>query len=317
MKFKNQTVVSEFILVGLTDDPERQLLIFSLFLAMYLVTLLGNLLIILAVTSDSHLHTPMYFFLSSLSFTDICISTTTIPKMLVNMQMQDRSITYTGCFTQITCALTLGGVESCLLGVMAYDRYVAICQPLRYRLILTPYFCVLLVVLSLLLSTVYGLLHSLMALQLSFCTNVEIPHFFCELAQVIKLACSENYVNTLLIYSAGNIFFGVPIVGIIFSYTKIAFSILRMSPVGERYKAFSTWGSHLSIVFLFYGTGFGVYLSSAVTESSTENAVASVMYIVIPQMMNPFIYRLRNKEMKTALRLLITGKPFILLCHCL
>ncbi|KAM6168110.1 LOW QUALITY PROTEIN: uncharacterized protein O8D03_008421 [Erethizon dorsatum] len=302
MKFKNQTVVSEFILVGLTDDPELQLLIFSLFLAMYLVTLLGNLLIILVISSDFHLHTPMYFFLSSLSFTDICISTTTIPKMLVNMQVQDHSITYTGCFTQITSAVTLGGVESCLLAVMAYDRYVAICQPLRYRLILTPYFCVLLVLLSLLISTGHALLHTLMALQLSFCTNVEIPHFFCELAQVIKLACSENYVNTLLIYSAGNIFFGVPIAGIIFSYTKIVLCILRMSSVRGSYKVFSTCGSHLSVVFLFYWMGFGVYLSSAATTSSTENAVASVMYIVIPQMMNPFIYSLRNKEMKTALR---------------
>ncbi|KFO28668.1 olfactory receptor 7G1 [Fukomys damarensis] len=316
MKFQNQTVVSEFFLVGLTDDPELQPLIFGLFLAMYLVTILGNLLIILAVSSDSHLHTPMYFFLSSLSFTDIYVSTTTIPKMLVNIQTQDHSITYTGCLIQITFVLTLGGVECCLLAVMAFDRYVAICQPLKYRLILTPYICVQLVLFSLFISAVHALLHTLMALQLSFCTNVEIPHFFCELAQVIKIACCDTFINTLLIYLAGNTFFAVSMAGIIFSYAKIVFSILRMSSVG-RYKAFSTCGSHLSVVFLLYGTGLGVYLSSAVTESSIKNAVASVMYIVIPQMMNPFIYSLRNEEMKTAVRLLVTGKPIILLCHCI
>ncbi|XP_033613191.1 olfactory receptor 7G2-like [Fukomys damarensis] len=284
---------------------------------MYMVTILGNLLIILAVSSDSHLHTPMYFFLSSLSFTDICISTTTIPKMLVNIQPQDHSITYTGCLIQIPFAMTFIGLESCLLAVMAYDCYVAICQPLRYRIILSPYFCVLLVLLSLLISTLHALLHTLMVLRLYFCTNVEIPHFFCELAQVIKLACSENFINTFLIYSAGNIFFGVHIVGIIFSYTKIVFSILRISSTGGRYKAFSTCGSHLSVVYLFYGSGFGVYLSSAFTKSSAKNSVASVMYIVIPQMMNPFIYSLRNREMKIALRHLISGKPLVFLSYCL
>ncbi|KFO30503.1 Olfactory receptor 7G1 [Fukomys damarensis] len=299
----------------MTDDPELQPLIFCLFLVIYLVTILGNLLIILAISSHSHLHTPMYFFLSSLSFTDICISTTTIPKMLVNIQAQDQSITYTGCLTQSTCVLTFGGLESCLLAVMAYDRYVAICQPLRYQVILTTDFCVLLVLLSLLLSTGHALLHTLMALQLSFCTNMEIPHFFCELAQIFKLACSDTFLNTLMIYSASNIFFGFPIAGIILSYTKIVYSVFRIPSVGGRYKAFSTCGSHLSVVSLFYGPAFVVYLSPAVTDSSTKNAVASVMYIVLPQMLNPFIYSLRNREIKIALRHLITGKPFLLLCH--
>ncbi|XP_010629157.1 olfactory receptor 7G2-like [Fukomys damarensis] len=311
MKFKNQTSVSEFLLVGLTDDPELQPLIFNLFLFIYLVTILGNLLIILAISSDSHLHTPMYFFLSNLSLTDICISTSTIPKMLVNIQTEDQRISYTGCFSQICFVLVFGCLENCLLLVMAYDRYVAICHPLRYTVIMHPRLCVLLVLLSLLLSIVHGLLHSLAALPLSFCTNVEIPHFFCELAQIIKLACSDTFINALLIYSAGNTFFGVPLIGIIFSYVKIVCCILRMPSVGGRYKAFSTCGSHLFVVSFFYGTGFGVYLSSTFSNSSNKNAMASVMYIVIPQVMNPFIYSLRNKEMKTALRRLITWKPFI------
>ncbi|XP_021100939.1 olfactory receptor 7G1 [Heterocephalus glaber] len=314
MKLKNRTTLSEFLLLGLSDDPQLQPLIFCLFLSMYLVTILGNLLIILAVRADSHLHTPMFFFLSNLSLNDICLSTTTIPKLLVSIQTEDQSITYTGCLTQCTFFLIFAGLENCLLAVMAYDRYVAICHPLRYQIILTSDFCVLLVLFSLILSTGHALLHTLMALQLSFCTKVEIPHFFCELVQIIKLACSDTFINTLQIYSAAVIIFGVPIAGIIFSYTKIVSSVYRMASVGGRYKAFSTCGSHLSVVFLFYGTGFGVHLSPAVTESFTKNAVASVMYVVIPQMMNPFIYSLRNREMKIALRYLITGKPFIFLC---
>ncbi|KAM6168117.1 olfactory receptor 7G2-like [Erethizon dorsatum] len=198
---------------------------------------------------------------------------------------------------------------------MAYDCYVAICHPLRYTVIMHPRLCVLLVPLSLLMSTVHGLLHSLAALPLSFCTNVEIPHIFCELAQIIKLACSNTFINAMLIYSAGNTFFGVPLIDIIFSYIKIISCILRMPSVEGRYKAFSTCGSHLLVVSFFYGTAFGVYLSATFADSSTNNAVASVMYAVIPQMMNPFIYSLRNKEMKTALIRLITGKPFICWCH--
>ncbi|XP_010609790.1 olfactory receptor 7G2-like [Fukomys damarensis] len=314
MQFKNQTAVSDFLLLGLTDDPELQPLIFSLFLSMYLITILGNLLIILAISSDYHLHTPMFFFLSILALSDICLSTTTIPKMLVNIQAQDQSITYIGCLTQSTFVVIFAGLESCILAVMAYDRYAAICQPLRYQVILTPDFSVFLVLLSLVISTSHALLHNLMALRLSFCTNMQISHFFCELAQIFKLACSDIFINTLLVYSAANIFFGVHVAGIIFSYAKIFFSVFRMPTVAGRYKAFSTCGSHLSVVSLFYGTGFGVYFSSTVSDSSTKNAVASVLYIVIPQMINPFIYSLRNREIKIALHLLIMGKPFIFLC---
>ncbi|EHB08266.1 Olfactory receptor 7G1 [Heterocephalus glaber] len=309
----NQTA-SEFLLLGLTDDPELQPLIFSLFLFMYLVTILGNLLIILAISSDSHLHTPMYFFLSNLSFTDICISTTTIPKMLVNMQTQNHSISYTGCFSQICFVLIFGGLENCLLAVMAYDRYVAICHPLRYTVIMKPRLCVLLVLLSLLVTTVNALLHTLMALRLSFCRDLEIPHFFCELSQAIKLTCSDTLINNLLIYSVTSLFAGVPLSGIIFSYAQIVSSILRIPSVGGRHKAFSTCGSHLSIVSLFYGTAFGVYMSSAVSDSTIKNVVASMMYIVIPQLLNPFIYSLRNREIQGALRHLFTRIPFLRLC---
>ncbi|XP_057345169.1 olfactory receptor 7G2-like [Manis pentadactyla] len=306
IKNMNQTDVSEFLLLGLTDDPELQPFLLGLFLSMYMITVFGNLLIILAISSDSHLHTPMYSFLCNLSLADICISTTTIPKMLVNIQAQNQHISYTGCIAQIGFVIFFLGFENCLLAAMAYDRYVAICHPLRYMVIMTSRLCAMLTLLSLLLSIADALLHCLMALRLSFCTNREIPHFFCELAQVFKLACSDTLINNFLIYSLGSLFGGVPVCGIIFSYTQILSSILRMPSVEGKRKAFSTCGSHLSVVSLFYGTGFGVYISSAVTDSSRKSAVASMMYIVVPQMMNPFIYSLRNWDMKGALRKLIT-----------
>ncbi|XP_014645901.1 PREDICTED: olfactory receptor 7G3-like [Ceratotherium simum simum] len=303
---RNHTEDTEFFLLGLTGDPELQSLIFSLFLSMYLVTILGNLLIILAVSSDSHLHTPMYFFLSNLSFTDICISTTTIPKMLLNIQAQNQGITYTGCLTQIVFALVFGVFENFVLAAMAYNRYVAICHPLMYMVIMNPRLCVLLILLSLSLSIVDALLHSLMVLRLSFCKDLEIPHFFCELAQLLKLACSDTLINNIMVYFGTSVFAGIPLCGIIFSYTKIVSSILKMPSVGGKYKAFSTCGFHLSVVSLFYGTGLGVYISSALTNSSRNTAVASVMYFVVPQMLNPFIYSLRNRDMKVAFRKLIS-----------
>ncbi|XP_052583057.1 olfactory receptor 7G2-like [Peromyscus californicus insignis] len=305
MELSNQSGVSEFFLIGLTYAQDVESFIFTLFLSMYLVTIFGNILIILAVSSDYHLHTPMYFFIANLSFTDICISTTIIPKMLMNIQAQDQSISYMGCLSQVCFVLIFGGLESCVLAVMAYDRYLAISHPLRYTVIMNPVLCVLLVLLSLLISTMNALLHSLMLLNLTFCTDHNIFHFFCELVQVIKLACSDTFINTLLIYTVTSVFAGVPLAGIIFSYIQIVSSILKISSGQGRNKAFSTCGSHLSVVCLFYGTAFAVYMSSAVSDSSVKNVVFSMMYIVVPQILNPFIYSLRNREMKQAMRHLI------------
>ncbi|XP_003432909.2 olfactory receptor 7G1 [Canis lupus familiaris] len=312
MEPRNETVIIEFLLMEVTDNPELQSLIFILFLFMYLVTVLGNLLIILAVISDSHLHIPMYFFLFILSFTDICLSTTTIPKILVNIHTQNQSITYAGCLTQICFVMVFASLDSCILSVMAYDRYVAICHPLRYTVIMNSHLCGLLILLSLFISIVDALIHNLMVLHLSFCTELEIPLFFCEVIQVIKIACSDTLINNILIYFATSIFGGIPLCGIIFSYTQVVSSVLRMSSAGTKYKAFSTCGSHLSVVSLFYGTAFGVYISSALTSSSRNTAVVSMMYTVVPQMMNPFIYSLRNRDMKGALRKLISRMPSLL-----
>ncbi|XP_049737326.1 olfactory receptor 7G2-like [Elephas maximus indicus] len=312
MEPRNQRGVLKFIFLGLTEDPELQPLLFSLFLSIYLVALLGNLLIILAVSSASHLHTPMYFFLSSLSFTDICFSTTTIPNMLVNIQAQNHSIIYIGCLTQVCFVLVFTGLENFLLAAMGYDLYVAVCHPLIYIIIVNTRLCGLLSLLSLLISIANVLPHSLMVLHLSFCTDLEIPRFFCELDQILKLACSDTIINYILVYFVASFFFfcgGVPLSGIIFSYTQIVSSTMRMPSVGAKYKAFSTRGSHLSVVSLFFETGFGVYISSAFTHSSSKTAVASVMYSVFPQMMNPFIHSLRNRDMTGALRKIISRIP--------
>uniref|UniRef100_A0A671EB67 Olfactory receptor n=1 Tax=Rhinolophus ferrumequinum TaxID=59479 RepID=A0A671EB67_RHIFE len=303
IKPQNLTRVSEFFLLGFSDDPELQPLFFGLFLSMYLVAVLGNLLIVLAVSSDSHLHTPMYFFLSHLSLADICFISTTVPKMIVDIQTHITS--YEGCLTQLTFFMLFGCWDSVLLTVMAYDRFVAICHPLHYPVIMHPRLCSLLVLVSFLISLLDSQLHCLMISQLSFCTNVEIPHFFCDPPQLLKFACFEIPTNNILIYFIGAIFGGIPVSGILFSYCKIIASILRVPSSGGKYKAFSTCGSHLAVVCLFYGTGLGVYLSSAASHSPRKGAVASVVYTVFTPMLNPFIYSLRNRDIKRAMQRLL------------
>ncbi|XP_020010599.2 olfactory receptor 7G2-like [Castor canadensis] len=301
MQAVNQTAFSQFLLQGLTDDPELQPLLFCLFLSIYLVTILGNLLIILAVSSHCCLHTPMYFFLSNLSFNDICLSTTTVPKILANIQRQSKVISYSGCFIQVYFVLVFVGWENFLLAAMSFDHYVAICHPLRYMSIINTQFCILLTFFSSSISIVIALLHTLMLLNLSFCTDLEIPHSFCDLTQIIKLACSDTFINNLLLYSVASILSGVPLSGIILSYVHIMSTALRMPSSEGKYKAFSTCTSHLSVVFLFYGTAFGAYIISAITYSPRNTSMASLMCSVVPQMLNPFIYSLRNRNMKEAL----------------
>ncbi|XP_058583665.1 olfactory receptor 7A5-like [Neofelis nebulosa] len=301
----NITRISKFLLLGFSERPELQPLIFGLFLSMYLITVFGNLLIILAVSSDSHLHTPMYFFLANLSFVDICFTSTTVPKMLWNIQTQTKVITYEDCITQMNFFITFAGMDDFLLNVMAYDRFVAICHPLHYTVIMNPRLCGLLVLVSWMTSVLYSLVHTLMVLRLSFCTEVEIPHFFCELNQMIQLACSDTFLNNVVMYLAAVLLAGGPLAGIIYSYSKIVSSIRGISSAQGKYKAFSTCASHLLVVSLFYCTSLGVYLSSAATQGSHSSATASVMYTVVTPMLNPFIYSLRNRDIKRALKRIV------------
>uniref|UniRef100_G1PB67 Olfactory receptor 7A10-like n=1 Tax=Myotis lucifugus TaxID=59463 RepID=G1PB67_MYOLU len=306
MELGNLTGSSEFLLLGLSEEPELQPLIFGLFLSMYLITVFGNLLIILAVSSDSHLHTPMYFFLSNLSLVDICFTSTTVPKMLVNIQTQSKVITYAGCITQMYFFVLFAGLDDFLLTVMAYDRYVAICHPLHYMVIMNPRLCGLLVLVSWIMSVLHSLLQCLVVLRLTFCPDLEIPHFFCEIKQMVQLACSDTFLNNMVMYFGIVLLGGGPLVGILYSYSKIIVSSIWGIPSAQgKYKAFSTCVSHLLVVSLFYGTALGVYLSSAVTHSSYSSATASVMYTVVTPMLNPFIYSLRNKDIKRALKRLL------------
>ena len=298
----NDAQISEFILLGFLEEPGLQPLIFGLFLSMYLITVFGNLLIILAISSESHLHTPMYFFLSNLSFVDICFISTTVPKMLWNIQTQSKVITYEGCITQIYFFLLSAVLDIFLPPVMAYDRFVAICHPLHYIIIMNPRICGLLVPVSWIMCILNSLLQSLMMLQLSFCTNVEIPHFFCDLSQMTQLACSDNFLNYMVIYFTTVLLGSGALTGILYSYSKIVSSIRRITSTQGKYKAFSTCASHLSVVSLFFSTSLGVYFSSAATHSSHSSATASVMYTVVTPMLNPFIYSLRNKDIKKALK---------------
>uniref|UniRef100_A0A8D1M0F7 Olfactory receptor n=1 Tax=Sus scrofa TaxID=9823 RepID=A0A8D1M0F7_PIG len=305
----NQTRVLEFLLLGLSEDPELQPLLFGLFLSMYLVSMLGNLLIILAVSSDSRLHTPMYFFLSHLSFSDICYSSTIVPKMLVNIQTANKAIMYAGCSTQMHFSIVFLCLDNLLLTVMAYDRFVAICHPLHYMIMMNPLLCGLLALVSWSVSILAPLIHSLMVLHLSFCSHTEIPHFFCELSEVLETSCSDALSNYIALYSLTGLLGIIPLTGILYSYSKILSSILKMSSAEGKYKVFSTCGSHLMVIALFYGTGLGVYLSSAFSASS-KRAVASVMYTVVIPMLNAFIYSLRNRDMQGALRTFVSRSFF-------
>ncbi|XP_055975681.1 olfactory receptor-like protein OLF4 [Sorex fumeus] len=299
---ENDTHMSEFLLLGLSQEPEVQPLIYVIFLSMYLTTVLGNLLIILAASSDPRLHTPMYFFLCNLSLVDICLTSTIVPKMLQNIQLQTKTISYEGCITQIFLFILFGSLDDFHLTVMAYDRFVAICHPLHYTVIMNPHFCGMLVLGCWVLGLLNSSMEISMTLRLSFCPEVEIPHFFCELNQLIKLACSDTFLNNLVMYCAVLLVGVGPLLGITYSYSKIISSIRDVASAQGRYKAFSTCASHLAVVSLFYVTSMGVYLSSAVSERAYPSAVASVLYTVVTPMLNPFIYSLRNQDIKRALK---------------
>ncbi|XP_017657915.1 olfactory receptor 7E24-like [Nannospalax galili] len=287
--------------MGLSEDPELQPILFGLFLSMYLVSVLGNLLIFLIVSSDSNLHSPMYFFLCNLSLADIGFISTTVPKMIVNIQTHSRVISYVDCLTQMSFFAIFGCMDDMLLTVMAYDRFVAICHPLHYTLIMNPHLCVCLVLASFLVSLVDSQLHNLIVLQLPYFKDVEIANFFCNPSQLLNLTCYDVFSKSIIMYFTGAIFAFFPIAGILFSYYKIVSSILRISSSGGKYKAFSTCGSHLSVVCLFYGSGIGGYLCSALSSSPRNYLVASVLYTVVTPMLNPFIYSLKNNDIKSAL----------------
>ncbi|XP_044091691.1 olfactory receptor 1D2-like [Neovison vison] len=307
----NLTIISEFLLLGLSEGPEHQPLLFSLFLSMYLVAVVGNLLIVLAVCADPHLHTPMYFFIASLSCVDLCFTSVTVPRMLLNIQTQSQSIPYAGCLTQMYFLILFLELDNFLLAVMAYDRFVAICHPLHYTITMTPRFCITVMSVALIITNIYPLIHTFLMATLSFCASIRIRHIFCELYALLKLSCSNTHISELVVYTLGSFLFVAPFLFISLSYMHIFSAIRRLQSSQSKLKAFSTCSPHLAVVSLFYGTLFGVYLRPS-SSYTTEDSVATVLYAVVAPMLNPFIYSLRNKDMKGALRSLLSWRKVCL-----
>ncbi|KFO24774.1 olfactory receptor 1F1 [Fukomys damarensis] len=305
MRGLNQSSISEFLLLGLSMQPQQQLL-FLLFLTMYVATVLGNLLIVLAISTDNRLHTPMYFFLSNLSFVDICFSSTTVPKVLANHMLGSQAISFSGCLTQMYFLFELTDMDNFLLAVMAYDRFVAICHPLHYTTKMTHQLCAVLLAGSWVVANVNALLHTLLMARLSFCADNVIPHFFCDVTPLLRLSCSDTHLNEVMILSEGALIMITPFVCILASYMRITCAVLRVRSTRGRWKAFSTCGSHLSVVSLFYGTIIAVYFNPASSHSAEKDTIATVLYTVVTPMLNPFIYSLRNRDLKGALRKMVS-----------
>uniref|UniRef100_F7CTZ7 Olfactory receptor n=1 Tax=Equus caballus TaxID=9796 RepID=F7CTZ7_HORSE len=301
MRRDNESSVSEFLLLGLPVWTENQGIYYTLFLVMYLTTVLGNLLIILLIRLDSCLHTPMYFFLSHLAFTDISYSSVTAPKMLMNMHTQSQSISHSGCISQVYFFLLFGCLDSFLLTSMAYDRYVAICHPLHYTTIMSQKLCFLLVTVSWVLSCTNALLHTLLLARLSFCGHNILPHFFCDLSTLLKLSSSDTTVNELIIVTVGAVVITLPFIYILVSYGLIGATTLKVPSTKGIGKALSTCGSHLSVVSLYYGAIIGLYFFPSYSESNDKDVIVAVFYSLVTPMLNPFIYSLRNRDMKGAL----------------
>ncbi|XP_049989374.1 olfactory receptor 50-like isoform X1 [Alexandromys fortis] len=307
---RNQSSASEFILLGLPIKPEDQGIFSALFLVMYLTTVLGNLLIILLIRLDSHLHTPMYFFLSHLAFTDISFSSVTAPKMLMNMLTHSQSISYAECISQVYFFLMFGAIDNFLLTSMAYDRYVAICHPLYYTRIMNQSVCILLVITSWFLSFAGALVHTILLARLSFFRGNTLHHFFCDLSALIKLSSSDTSINELLILIVGSLGITVPFICTVVSYGRIGATILRTLSIKGICKALSTCGSHLSVVSLYYGAIIGLYFVPSSNNTNDKDVIVAVLYTLVAPMLNPFIYSLRNKEMKGVLRNIIMRKMY-------
>ncbi|XP_046927659.1 olfactory receptor 5L1-like [Lynx rufus] len=306
----NCSGVTEFILLGFAEAPELRVALFSVFLLIYGVTVLGNLGMMAVIQVSCHLHTPMYFFLSHLSFVDFCYSTVIVPKMLTNTLNEDKAISFLGCTVQFYLFCTCVVSEVFLLAVMAYDRFVAICNPLLYTVTMSRNLCVELVSCCYLCGMVCSLIHLCLALEIPSYTSNVIDHFFCDLPPLLSLACSDVTMNELLLYIVATFNEITTIVIILTSYLLILITILRMHSAEGRRKAFSTCASHLTAILVFHGTILFTYCRPSSGNSVDTDKVATVFYTVVIPMLNPLIYSLRNKDVKEALRKMVSSKIF-------
>ncbi|XP_069889005.1 olfactory receptor 5M11 [Dipodomys merriami] len=302
MDITNGTMVTEFILLGLTDRPELQPVLFVLFLVVYLFTLLGNLGMITLIKLDSRLHTPMYFFLTNLAFVDLCYTSNATPQMLANFLSAKKTISFVGCFIQCYIFIALLLTEFYMLAAMAYDRYVAICNPLRYSVKMSRQVCLGLASFPYVYGFSDGLFQAILTFRLTFCRSNVINHFYCADPPLIKLSCSDTYVkeHAMLISAGFNLSTSLTI--ILVSYAFIIAAILRIKSAEGRHKAFSTCGSHMMAVTLFYGTLFCMYVRPPTDKTVEESKIIAVFYTFVSPVLNPLIYSLRNKDVKQALR---------------
>ncbi|XP_030046163.1 olfactory receptor 13G1-like [Microcaecilia unicolor] len=305
MKGNNQSMTIEFDMIGLSGHPELQLLFFLIFFFIYIAALVGNIAISTIITSDSRLHTPMYFFLINLSILDICCTTAAIPKVLQIIQSKEKTMSFPECITQLCVFSSALSAELILLTVMAYDRYVAICIPLHYSTIMSRNTCIILAVAVWFLGFLNAIVHTSLILRLKFCQHNIIDHFFCELPSVLKAACSDTYINNLAVIIA-DVFLGMAcFVLTVISYTYIISTILKIRSAEKKKKAFSTCASHLTVVTLFYGGVIYTYVRPGFGNVLEADKVMSSFYTIASPVLNPIIYSLRNKEVINALKKLL------------
>ncbi|XP_032161714.1 olfactory receptor-like protein OLF3 [Mustela erminea] len=300
MDTDNKTWVREFILLGLSSDWDTQISLFIFFLIMYMVTVLGNFLIILLIRLDSRLHTPMYFFLTNLSLVDVSYATSIVPQMLAHFLAAHKAIPFVSCAAQLFFSLGLGGIEFVLLAVMAYDRYVAVCNPLRYSVIMHGGLCIRLAITSWVSGSVNSLIQTVITFQLPMCTNKYIDHISCEILAVIRLACVDISSNEIAIMVSSIVLLMTPFCLVLLSYIQIISTILKIQSTEGRKKAFHTCASHLTVVVLCYGMTIFTYIQPHSSPSVLQEKLISVFYAILMPVLNPMIYSVRNKEVKGA-----------------
>ncbi|XP_036594199.1 olfactory receptor 13C9-like [Trichosurus vulpecula] len=309
MEGLNWTSGRGFVLLAFSEYPKTERLIFLLCLVMYMVIILGNSIIIMLTILDSHLHTPMYFFLSNLSFLDICFTSSFVPKMLTNFSWGRKTISFSGCMSQMYIFLAMGTTECVLLATMAYDRYMAICNPLRYPIIMNKRHYVQLVVILWVVGFLNSTMETALAIRLPFCGKNIINHFFCEILAILKLACADISLNEIVMLIDCITLAFSPLLLIILSYIFILSAILRINSAEGRKKAFSTCSAHLTVVTVFYGTILFMYMKPKSKNSITDKFI-TLFYSVVTPMLNPIIYSLRNKEVNAAMRNVLKRLPF-------
>nr|XP_020834535.1 putative olfactory receptor 2W6 [Phascolarctos cinereus] len=302
MEKANDSSEYGFILVGFSDRPKLELILFNVNLTLYSVAVLGNTTIILVSILDPRLHTPMYFFLANLSFLDLCFSTSCIPQMLVNLWGPDKTISYAGCAVQLFSFLSVGGIECILLAVMAYDRYVAVCKPLHYMAIMHTQLCLQLVAVAWISGLVNAIVMSPLTMTLSRCGKRHVNHFLCEMPALIKMACVDVRAVEMLAFTFAILIVLLPLFLILVSYGYIAAAVMRIKSAAGRKKAFNTCSSHLTVVSLFYGSIIYIYMQPGNSSSQDKGKFLTLFYNLVTPMLNPLIYTLRNKEVKGALK---------------